>query len=191
MRVAKFRNHHLNLTHEPGCKEEEARGLFEGPGNFTPPALQPTPIWTMGPPYLPDDSSAAAASWRNETNVRWALAWLANESAGLSPTAYQGVREALPLHPGVDGAALSVHDLALGFELALGPMGLRPLLRHGMGVEWFGVATQQSVTDSAALHRLLWRVQPDLLVSVPQHALSSAGHAVVEHWHPTSLASCL
>lgn len=40
------------------------------------------------------------------------------------------------------------------------------MLDAGIGLPWFGVHTQMSVTDSATIHQLLWRVQPDLLIEI-------------------------
>ena len=51
-------------------------------------------------------------------------------------------------------------------RIALGPMNLRLQLDAGIGIPWYGIFTQQSVTDSATLHQLLWHIQPDLLVEV-------------------------
>ena len=125
---------------------------------------QPVP-W----PYKSSDQSAAAMAWRNLSSVSWALNWL-DDSLHLRGeaqyTAYRHPQRQLLLHPAFDDAKVSVRDLALGFELALGPMNLRKLVDAGMGVPMHGVYTQQSVTDVATLHRLLWRAKPSLLVEV-------------------------
>lgn len=137
--------------------------------------VQPIPA---RPPYLPSDASDAAAAWRNGSSVRWATAWLRDELSGASPTAWLNApyqtdpleRAKKPqrqlLHPGVDDASVSMHDLAMAFEIALGPMGLRPNLGVGNGVEWYGVHSQQGVVDSAMLHRLLWQLRPDLIIEL-------------------------
>ena len=135
-------------------KDEELRAM----------RAQPVP-W----PYKSSDQSAAAVAWRNLSSVSWALQWL-DDSLHLRGeaqyTAYRHPQRQLLLHPAVDDAKVSVRDLALGFELALGPMNLRKLVDAGMGVPMHGVYTQQSVTDVATLHRLLWRAKPSLLVEV-------------------------
>ncbi len=121
-------------------------------------------------PYKAHDQSAAAKAWRNLTSVKWALQWLRDAESGRGDaqyTAYRTSRQNILLHPGgVGETRLSAKDLALGFELALGPMNIPPALDVGIGITWFGVMTQQSVTDSATLHALLWRVQPDLLIEI-------------------------
>ena len=49
-------------------------------------------------------------------------------------------------------------EMAFAFELSLGPAGLPRSLEAGIGLPWYGVDTQQSVTDSATIHALLWKV---------------------------------
>lgn len=57
-------------------------------------------------------------------------------------------------------------DLAMAFELALGPMNNERLLEAGIGVPLLGVHTQQSVTDLWTMQALLYRVKPDLLIEI-------------------------
>ena len=124
---------------------------------------QPVP-W----PYKSSDQSAAAMAWRNLSSVSWALQWLDDSlhRGDAQYTAYRHPQRQLLLHQAFDDAKVSVRDLALGFEIALGPMNLRKLVDAGMGVPMHGVYTQQSVTDVATLHRLLWRAKPSLVVEV-------------------------
>jgi len=81
-------------------------------------------------------------------------------------TAYRHRNRRVALHPGIDNSSISLQDLAFAFEIALGPMNLRLQLDAGIGIPWYGIFTQQSVTDSATLHQLLWHIQPDLLVEI-------------------------
>lgn len=120
-------------------------------------------------PYGVADRSAKARAWRALPSVQWALGWLRNASGRIGDarfTAYRHRKLKLRLHPGLDEAELSMSDLAMAFELALGPMNNERLLDAGIGLPIYGVNTQQSVTDSATLHALLYRVQPDLLIEV-------------------------
>ena len=54
----------------------------------------------------------------------------------------------------------------MAFEIGLGPVKHPVRVPAGIGVRWFGVETEQSVTDSATLHEVLWRVKPSVLIEV-------------------------
>ncbi len=114
--------------------------------------------------YNDTDFSPAAAAWRSRQDVREARAFLAHH-----PT-YLGSNRVIRLHDWSVTAA----DLAFAFEVGLGPVKHPTVIPAGIGVSWFGVQTEQSVTDSATLHELLWRVRPGLLIEVGTMCGSSA-----------------
>ena len=62
--------------------------------------------------------------------------------------------------------SISVHDVALAFEIGLGPVKHPVRVPAGIGATWFGVETEQSVTDSATLHEIMWRVRPRLVIEI-------------------------
>ena len=62
--------------------------------------------------------------------------------------------------------SISVHDVALAFEIGLGPVKHPIRVPAGIGATWFGVETEQSVTDSATLHEIMWRVRPRLVIEI-------------------------
>ena len=55
-----------------------------------------------------------------------------------------------------------------------------------IGIGWWGVGSQQSVTDSAVFHDLLWKVQPDLLIEIGTWCAST----IPPHPAPAPRLSC-
>eukprot|EP00966_Prymnesium_polylepis_P233091 5390726-Prymnesium_polylepis.1 len=83
-----------------------------------------------------------------------------------SPTGWRHADRRIMPRPGAQ-PGVSLQQLAFAFELGLGSVGLAgPIIPAGLGVSWFGVDTQQSVTDASSLHRLLWQHQPALLIEI-------------------------
>ena len=103
-----------------------------------------------------NDSSAEARAWRRRADVRSARRFLATMPGWL--------------HGGrvVDLASKSVSlgDLAFAFEVGLGPVKHPAKIPAGIGVIAFGVYSEQSVTDAAMLHEILWRVRPSLIIEI-------------------------
>uniref|UniRef100_A0A7S0P3H3 Rhamnosyl O-methyltransferase n=1 Tax=Calcidiscus leptoporus TaxID=127549 RepID=A0A7S0P3H3_9EUKA len=120
-----------------------------------------------GPPgyvFAAEDNSEEARQWRNRSSVQFALQQMAYEYSGNYSAAWR-YKDRWMVTP--DGRSwISLHDVATLFEIALGPMGLHAQAAAAVGVEWFGVDTQQSVTDSQMLHSLLWRLRVDLVVEL-------------------------
>ncbi|KAL1528247.1 hypothetical protein AB1Y20_009605 [Prymnesium parvum] len=113
--------------------------------------------------FRPTDRSADAEAWRSDPDVARAWLHLRHPSAA---TAFRHPNRTVALVPGEPDRTISLAQLALAFELGLGPLSLRKTIDAGIGVRTFGVYSQQSVTDIASLHELLWSVQPDLLIEI-------------------------
>lgn len=109
------------------------------------------------------DLSPSAAAWRRRQDVQDARAFLSR------PTYAHGDRLIRLLD-----RVISAADVAFAFEVGLGPVKHPVVIPAGIGVSWYGVQTEQSVTDSATLHELLWRIRPGLLVEVGTMCGSSA-----------------
>ena len=115
--------------------------------------------------FRDNDTSAAAAQWRAEPDVGRARALL--QGMADSPTAWRFPKRRVVPRPFGANPGVSLQELAFAFELGLGGNGIAgPVIPAGTGVSWFGVDTQQSVTDAATLHRLLWELKPALLVEI-------------------------
>ena len=114
-------------------------------------------------PFHDNDTSVEAQKWRAQPDVIRARTLI--EGMAGSPTAWRFPDRRIMPRPGKPG--LSLQELAFAFELGLGSTGIAgPVIPAGLGVSWFGVDTQQSVTDASSLHRLLWRFQPALVVEI-------------------------
>lgn len=106
--------------------------------------------------YAANDTSAEAVAWRSRGDVQYAQRFLDTNPGWLHG------RRAVDL----GHTRIRLSDLAFGFEVGLGPVKHPVKVPAGIGVTSFGVYSEQSVTDAAMLHELLWRVQPSLVVEV-------------------------
>lgn len=116
--------------------------------------------------YAPDDLSAGAVAWREDPLVQWATQHWQREVSGNYSCAFRHRNPHLLVDPFDANSSVSVADVARLFELALGPMGLPPRVEAAVGVDWFGVDTQQSVVDSQTIHSILWRLKVDLVIEI-------------------------
>ena len=68
------------------------------------------------------------------------LVYYESELDSVTPKYVNGLVQLIETNmAGLDGTDVSVRDLALGFELALGPMSMRKLIDAGLGVSMYGV----------------------------------------------------
>ena len=118
--------------------------------------------------YAANDTSAEAVAWRSRGDVQYAQRFLDTNPGWLHG------RRAVDL----GHTRIRLSDLAFGFEVGLGPVKHPVKVPAGIGVTSFGVYSEQSVTDAAMLHELLWRVQPSLVVEVGTMCGGSATWAV-------------
>lgn len=115
--------------------------------------------------YSTTDTSRAALQWRADPDV--GRAWdVWRGAAWGSNSTYRHPDRRVVLWPGEGERSVALSELAAAFELGLGPVNTRKSIDAGIGVSWYGVHTQQSVTDSATLHELLWSIQPSLLIEI-------------------------
>ena len=137
------------------------------------PAAAPAVATSLA--YNLQDRSTKAVEWRSSPVVRAALDWLAGLPTHPAAFRFPGVNVKILVLGNTSGEPalgdlterrLPLQQLALGFELAQGSVGLPQLLPAGFGSGWFGVDTQQDAVDAASLHKLLWREQPDLLIEL-------------------------
>ena len=111
------------------------------------------------------DRSPEAVEWRQSSAVKLAWATLNWAQRGATTFWKHPTRRIMPM-PGARERSFSLAELAFAFELSLGPVGLPRTLEAGIGIPMFGVDTQQSVTDAATIHALLWRVRPSLIIEL-------------------------
>ena len=122
------------------------------------------PDLSSGLLYSLNDTSPEAKSWWSRSDVTDALALLEH-----APQFSHGNR-VVSLHTG----GVSLDDLAFAFEIGLGPVKHPAKIPAGIGVTWYGVNTEQSVTDLATVHGLLWKIKPRLLIEIGTMCGSSA-----------------
>lgn len=112
--------------------------------------------------FDPASTSAAAQRWRADPDVQLAFERVANP---LIP--YRSSNRKIWLRPGNASSEVSLADMGYMFELAFGDVGVWPRqATTEIGIGWWGIGSQQSVTDSAVFHDLLWRLQPDLVIEI-------------------------
>ena len=113
--------------------------------------------------YNRSDRSAEARTWwgRRDVQDAWSL---------LQEPLYAHGERTVRLHE----RAISLHDMAFAFEIGLGPVKHPVKIPAGIGVTWYGVLTEQSITDIASIHGILWKVRPLLLLEVGTMCGSSA-----------------
>ena len=115
--------------------------------------------------FSPTDDSPQAQRWRADPDLH--VAWsIFGSAAWGSNSLYKHSDRRVMLTPGQENHSISLSELALAFEVGLGPLSIRRSIDAGIGISWYGVYTQQSVTDSATLHELLWAVQPALMIEI-------------------------
>lgn len=118
------------------------------------------------------DSSPEAELWRNHSRTKRARELM-------SALPWQGASDKLLANPLDPTSVVSVAQLAFGFEVAQGFVGLErriPGIRVGKteGMMFFGVKTEQSVVDAAVIQNLLYQTKTDLLIEVGTYCGGSA-----------------
>ena len=115
--------------------------------------------------FAPDDESGPARRWRGDR-----LTMLAWERIKRPLIQYRHRHRHILLQPGNRSSRVSMAELGQAFELAYADVGIgredARAHQSDVGVGWWGVSAQQSVTDVSALHNLLWQVQPDLVLEI-------------------------